>query len=235
MRRIILSAFFFFLPGMLFRAGDPLRDAERNDLKTVVEADASVSLYQAMGLEGMVSQEAFRQAVAGYKKIKDRKRDVLTLIDFSKPSTEKRLFVFDMKKQKLLFASVVSHGKNSGENYATSFSNEYGSYKSSLGFYLTGTTYQGKNGYSLILDGLEKGVNDKARERAIVMHGAAYADPAVASKGGRLGRSFGCPAVPQKLSRPIIDAIKGGSVMFIYAGTPDYLAQSSILNDNGLM
>ena len=214
MRRIILSAFFFFLPGMLFRAGDPLRDAERNDLKTVLEADASVSLYQAMGLEGMVSQEAFRQAVA---------------------STEKRLFVFDMKKQKLLFASVVSHGKNSGENYATSFSNEYGSYKSSLGFYLTGTTYQGKNGYSLILDGLEKGVNDKARERAIVMHGAAYADPAVASRGGRLGRSFGCPAVPQKLSRPIIDAIKGGSVMFIYAGTPDYLAQSSILNDNGLM
>ena len=135
---------FLFLPGMLFRAGDPLRDAERNDLKIVVEADASVSLYQAMGLEGIVSQEAFRQAVAGYKKIKDRKRDVLTLIDFSKPSTEKRLFVFDMKKQKLLFASVVSHGKNSGENYATSFSNEYGSYKSSLGFYLTGTTYQGK-------------------------------------------------------------------------------------------
>ena len=228
--------FSFFLPGMLFRAGDPLRDAERNDLKTVVEADASVSLYQAMGLRGMVSQEAFRQAVAGYKKIKDRKRDVLTLIDFSKPSTEKRLFVFDMKKQKLpVCIGCFSRKEQSGENYATSFSNEYGSYKSSLGFYLTGTTYQGRNGYSLILDGLEKGVNDKARERAIVMHGAAYADPAVASRGGRLGRSFGCPAVPQKLSRPIIDAIKGGSVMFIYAGTPDYLAQSSILNDNGLM
>ena len=116
-----------------------------------------------------------------------------------------------------------------GDKYATSFSNEYGSYKSSLGFYLTETTYQGRNGYSLILNGLEKGINDRARERAIVVHGAAYADPSVASRGGRLGRSFGCPAVPQKLSRPIIDAIKGGSVMYIYAEAPDYLAHSSVL------
>ncbi|WP_373828991.1 murein L,D-transpeptidase catalytic domain family protein [Bacteroides heparinolyticus] len=177
--------------------------------------------------------KAFRQAVAGYYKIENRKRDVLTLIDFSRPSTDKRLFVFDMKERKMLFSSVVSHGKNSGEKYATSFSNEYGSYKSSLGFYLTGTTYQGKNGYSLVLDGLEKGINDRARERAIVMHGAAYANPSVVSKGGRLGRSFGCPAVPQQLSRPIIDAIKGGSVMYIFAEAPDYLAQSSVLQNDG--
>ena len=165
----------------------------------------------------------------GYYKIDNRKREVLTLIDFSRPSTAKRLFVFDMRERKVLFSSVVSHGKNSGDNYATSFSNEYGSYKSSLGFYLTESTYQGKNGYSLILNGLEKGINDRARERAIVMHGAAYADPSVVSRGGRLGRSFGCPAVPQKLSRPIIDAIKGGSVMYIYAETPEYLAHSSVL------
>ena len=130
----------------------------------------------------------------------------------------------------MLYSSVVSHGKNSGGNYATSFSNEYGSYKSSLGFYLTASTYQGRNGYSLILDGLEKGINDRARERAIVVHGAAYADPSVASRGGRLGRSFGCPALPTSVSRPIIDAIKGGSVMYIYAETPSYLAQSSILD-----
>ena len=182
-----------------------------------------------MQLEGVVNWKAFRQAVAGYNKIENRKRDILTLIDFSRPSTDKRLFVFDMKQRKLLFSSVVAHGKNSGDNYATSFSNEYGSYKSSLGFYLTESTYQGKNGYSLILNGLEKGINDRARERAIVMHGAAYANPSVASKGGRLGRSFGCPAVPQTLSRPIIDAIKGGSVMYIYAETPEYLAHSSVL------
>ena len=183
-----------------------------------------------MQLEGIVGWDAFRQAVTGYHKIAGRKRDVLTLIDFSRPSTEKRLFVFDMKQHRLLFSSVVSHGKNSGGVYATSFSNEYGSYKSSLGFYLTETTYQGKNGYSLILNGLERGINDRARERAIVMHGAAYADPSVVGKGGRLGRSFGCPAVPQKLTRPIIDAIKGGSVMYIYAETPDYLAHSSVLS-----
>ena len=112
-------------------------------------------------------------------------------------------------RKKMLYSSVVSHGKNSGENYATSFSNEVGSYKSSLGFYLTGNTYQGRNGYSLLLDGLEKGINDRARERAIVVHGAAYANPSVC-KSGRLGRSFGCPALPQALTKPIINTIKGG-------------------------
>ena len=199
----------------------------------MAEAAAYAGLYRSMQLEGVVGWKAFRQAVAGYYKIAGRKREVLTLIDFSRPSTEKRLFVFDMRQRKLLFSSVVSHGKNSGGMYATSFSNEYGSYKSSLGFYLTETTYQGKNGYSLILNGLEKGINDRARERAIVMHGAAYADPSLVSRGGRLGRSFGCPAVPQKLARPIIDAIKGGSVIYIYAGTPDYLARSSVLKEAG--
>jgi hypothetical protein len=187
-------------------------------------------LFREMQLEGEVNYTAFRQAVTGYYRIAQRKKEILTLIDFSKPSTEKRLYVFDMKEKKMLFSSVVAHGKNSGGVYATSFSNEYGSYKSSLGFYLTASTYQGKNGYSLILDGLEKGINDRARERAIVVHGAAYADPSVIRAGGRLGRSFGCPAVPQKLSRPLIDTIKGGSVMYIYAATPEYLAQSHILN-----
>ena len=179
-----------------------------------------------------VNPEAFRLAVTGYYKITERKREVLTLIDFSKPSTEKRLFVFDMKAKKLLFSSVVSHGKNSGEKYATSFSNEYGSYKSSLGFYLTENTYQGRNGYSLILDGLEEGINDKAKERAIVMHGAAYSNPSIIKSTGRLGRSFGCPAVPQALSRPIIDAIKGGSVLYIYAEKPEYFAQSQLIDSS---
>lgn len=143
----------------------------------VKAADEVVSLYHSMQLEGVVNWRAFKQAVTGYNRIKNRKRDVLTLIDFSKPSTEKRLYVFDMKHRRMLYSSVVSHGKNSGGNYATSFSNEYGSYKSSLGFYLTASTYQGRSGYSLILDGLEKGINDRARERAIVVHGASYADP----------------------------------------------------------
>lgn len=232
MLRFIVFILFLFLPCTLFLGGkssDSTPDFAERAASSDVEAYAS--LYRSMQLEGVVNWKAFRQAVAGYYKIDNRKREVLTLIDFSRPSTAKRLFVFDMRERKVLFSSVVSHGKNSGDNYATSFSNECGSYKSSLGFYLTESTYQGKNGYSLILNGLEKGINDRARERAIVMHGAAYADPSVASRGGRLGRSFGCPAVPQKLSRPIIDAIKGGSVMYIYAETPDYLAHSSVLKD----
>ena len=111
------------------------------------EAEECVDIYNSMHLEGVVNFKAFRIAYAGYNKIINRNKDILTLIDFSKPSTEKRLFVFDMKKKQLMFSSLVSHGRNSGDNYATSFSNEYGSYKSSLGFYLTETTYNGKNGY----------------------------------------------------------------------------------------
>lgn len=232
MLRFCLSFLLLFFPCFLFLGSKPSADVpDKPDVTLAVESAAYAGLYRSMQLEGVVSWKAFHQAVTGYHKIADRKRDVLTLIDFSRPSTEKRLFVFDMKQRKLLFSSVVSHGKNSGDKYATSFSNEYGSYKSSLGFYLTETTYQGKNGYSLILNGLEKGINDRARERAIVMHGAAYANPSVVREGGRLGRSFGCPTVPQKLTRPIIDAIKGGSVMYIYAEASDYLAHSSVLKE----
>ena len=222
MRRIIFSVILWCIPFAAFRAGS---SSLVNEMAKVDECE---ELYEVMQLDGVVNPVAFRQAVAGYNKIEQRKRDILTLIDFSKPSTEKRLFVFDMRQRKLLFSSVVAHGRNSGGNYATSFSNAVGSYKSSLGFYLTGSTYRGKNGYSLLLDGLEKGINDCARERAIVVHGAAYANPSV-SRGGRLGRSFGCPALPQALTKPIINTIKGGSVLFIYANNKEYMAKSTIL------
>ncbi|MDR0743927.1 MAG: murein L,D-transpeptidase catalytic domain family protein [Tannerella sp.] len=188
-------------------------------------------LYHETGLSETVNYAAFLQAITGYSKIKERKKDLLTLIDFTKPSTEKRLYVIDVKNKKLLFTSYVAHGRNSGGNYATSFSNQSGSYKSSLGFYLTESVYQGKNGYSLLLTGLEKNINDKARERAIVMHGAPYANPAVIKSSGRLGRSLGCPALPEAVSKPIIDAIKEGSLLYIYANSPDYLALSTILPD----
>lgn len=227
--RNILISVVLLLSGFVSPAMAP--SSEGNIVYSPAEVDECAELYTSMQLEGIVNYKAFRQAVEGYKKISNRNRDILTLIDFSKPSTEKRLYVFDMKKRKMLYNSLVSHGRNSGENYATSFSNEYGSYKSSLGFYLTETTYSGKNGYSLILDGLEKGINDKAKERAIVVHGASYANPSVIKGGGRLGRSLGCPALPEKVSKPIIDAIKGGSVMYIYAEKPEYFAQSEILSD----
>lgn len=188
-------------------------------------------LYVEMELAGVVNYAAFEQAVAGYNKITQKDKEILTLVDFSKPSTEERFYVFDMRHKKLLFSSLVSHGKNSGGNYATSFSNENGSLKSSLGFFLTENTYQGKNGYSLVLNGLEKGINDRAKERAIVIHGAAYSNPSVIASSGRLGRSFGCPALPQSVSKPIINTIKGGSLLFIYANNKNYLSYSPILSE----
>lgn len=231
-RRFVFSVCLLTFPYTYMGTGGLHSEVPITDAKT--EADKAACLYRSMQLEGVVNWEAFRQAVTGYNRIAGRRREVLTLIDFSKPSTEKRLYVFDMKRCRMLFSSVVSHGRNSGENYARSFSNEVGSYKSSLGFYLTSSTYQGSNGYSLRLDGLEEGINDRARERAIVVHGAAYANPSVA-KNGRLGRSFGCPALPVSLARPVIDSIKGGSVIYIYAENPDYLTHSSILQASDLL
>lgn len=186
-------------------------------------------MYETMKLEKHIPYKIFERAFDGYRKINCVNKDILTLIDFTKPSTEERLFVLDMKQKQLLFSSLVSHGKNSGGKYATSFSNENGSHKSSLGFYVTENTYQGRNGYSLVLNGLEKGINDRAKERAIVIHGAAYSNPAVAASSGRLGRSFGCPALPEALCKPIINTIKNGTLLFIYADDPTYLSQSPIL------
>lgn len=181
------------------------------------ETDEAARLYDELKLAQIVSLPAFQQALAGYETYGAKEGNhVLALIDFTKPSTEKRFCVIDLQQKQLLFASHVAHGRNSGENYATSFSNQPGSYKSSLGFFRTGGTYYGKNGYSLLLDGLDAGVNDKARERAIVMHGAAYANPDVLRHQKRLGRSLGCPALPPAVSREVIDTIKGGALLYIY-------------------
>ncbi len=172
-------------------------------------------LYHELNLKDVVGFPAFEEALKGFRQF-EQERAILTLIDFTKPSTEQRLCVIDLQEQQTLFKSHVSHGRNSGGNYAVSFSNQPQSFKSSLGFFRTGDTYYGKNGYSLILEGLEKGKNDKAKERAIVMHGAKYADPAVIKKQGRLGRSLGCPALPPAVSQEIINTIKQGTLLYIY-------------------
>lgn len=140
----------------------------RSTEPVIHEVSSCRQLYQEMQLDGMVNFEAFEQAITGYHKIEDKTKEILTLVDFSKPSTEERFYVFDMRHKKLLFSSLVSHGKNSGGNYATSFSNENGSLKSSLGFFLTENTYQGKNGYSLVLNGIGK------RSRAAPKTGDRY-------------------------------------------------------------
>lgn len=223
---ILLS--FIFLPSYHL-PHDKTLSSEQPSSSSLSELSGEC-LFEEMNLAGVVNFVAFQKAIAGYKCIEQKHKPILTLIDFSKPSTEKRLFVFDIEKKELLYSSVVSHGKNSGKNYATSFSNKDGSCQSSLGFYLTENTYQGRNGYSLILNGLEKGINDHAKQRAIVVHGATYANPSVAKSIGRLGRSFGCPALPLSVTKPIIDTIKEGSVLFIYADNKNYLANSSFLN-----
>lgn len=184
-------------------------------------------LFSEMQLEGKVNYVAFQQAIMGYNKIEKKKEDIITLIDFTKPSSQKRFYVFDLKQKELLFSSVVSHGRNSGDLYATSFSNENGSYKSSLGFFITQNSYIGKNGYSLVLDGLEKGINDNAKQRAIVIHGSSYCNPSVVASSGRLGRSLGCPALPQDINRKVINTIKDGSLLYIYANNNNYVAQST--------
>lgn len=196
------------------------------DVASVPYQDPCTSLYKALDLESQVDFSVFQKAYNGYLQIEDRRKNILTLIDFTKPSNTERLFVIDVDAQKILHHTLVAHGKNSGNLYATSFSNNMNSHQSSLGFYLTSETYQGSNGYSLRLEGLEEGINSNARRRAIVIHGARYANPSVCQGGGRLGRSFGCPALPEAINKPIIDVIKEGSVLYIYADDPHYLAES---------
>ena len=177
---------------------------------------SSFQLYQELGLRGEVNFPAFEQALKGFSRYASGQDRLLVLIDYTKPSTEKRFYILDLLQKKLLLSTYVAHGRGSGDNYAVAFSNRPGSYQSSLGFFRTGDTYMGKNGYSLFLDGLEKGINDKARERAIVVHGANYADPAVLKGQQRLGRSLGCPALPPDISKQVIDTIKGGVLLYIY-------------------
>ena len=189
-------------------------------------------LYHEMALEGTIDYTVFERAIAGYNRMGSFDKNILTVIDFTKPSTEKRLFVIDLKWKKVLFISYVAHGRNSGEKYATSFSNQEGSFKSSLGFYQTENTYYGKNGYSLVLNGLERGINDKAKERAIVVHGAAYADPSTIRSCGRLGRSLGCPALPLAVSKKIIDTIKGGTLLYIHGDDKTYASRSTFIRQD---
>ena len=157
----------------------------------------------------------------------------LTLIDYSRPSVEPRLWVFDLTSGALLFKELVAHGRYTGENMATQFSDRMNSHQSSLGMFVTGDTYVGSNGYSLRLDGLEPGFNGRARERAIVMHGAPYVDPGLSASQGRLGRSWGCPALREAVARQVIDTIRGGGVIFSYYPDSDWLKSSRYLNGCG--
>lgn len=168
-----------------------------------------------------LSLRAFQQAYSGFRFLKKNKRlkndTILTIIDYSKPSNEKRLFILDMKNMKVVEESLVAHGSGSGELSAISFSNTPRSHQSSLGFFITRNTYQGKHGYSLRIEGVEKGINDNALKRALVFHGAKYVSYDFIKKHGRLGRSFGCPALPVTKSNEIINIIRNKTCVFVYS------------------
>lgn len=181
--------------------------------------------------------EAFNQAFGGYNMLRRKNimnNDlILTIIDYSKSSNDERFFVIDIGERKILYKSLVAHGRNSGINYAKSFSNNKCSYMSSIGFFLTDETYYGKHGFSLRLDGLEKNINDNARERAIVIHSAGYVNEEFIKEYGRLGRSHGCPALPCHNYEKIINTIKDKSCLFIYYPDKKYTEESEFVNSQG--
>jgi hypothetical protein len=155
----------------------------------------------------------------------------LTVIDYSKPSTTTRLWVYDLRSRELMYEELVAHGQGSGDNYASRFSNEPDTHRTSIGLFVTDDTYVGKNGYSLRLDGLDTGFNDRARERAIVMHGAPYVNADVIKTQGRLGRSWGCPALRDAVARKVIDTVKDGGIVFSYYPDQNWLKSSKYLGD----
>ena len=191
------------------------------------------NLYTDCELKDKLDYEVFKHAIDGYNSIEFSNKKILSIIDFTKPSNEKRLIIIDLENHKLLYHTLVAHGKNSGLINATRFSNRKGSHKSSLGFYRTGGSYYGKRGYSLKLEGLEKGINDNARLRGIVIHGANYVNEKfINGNNNMIGRSWGCPAVSNKLNREIIDLIKGGSCLYIHSEDEDYNNRSMITELN---
>ncbi len=198
------------------------------------------SLYDSLhlGIAGL-SKDAFTNAITGYTYLlsqgKIKNDGVLSIVDFSLPSSVKRLFVIDLKNYVMLFNTYVSHGRNSGKAVASEFSNDRNSFKSSLGFYVTSGTYKGKHGYSLKLEGEEQGINDNALNRGIVMHCAQYVTENFIKRQGYIGRSEGCPAVPPTMYKPIIEKIKDGSCLFMYSPDKFYMSHSAILNSPGLV
>jgi hypothetical protein len=185
--------------------------------------------------EAGLTYDAYNLAIKGFRKLEAQGKlqnlNIVTIIDYSQSSNQKRLYVIDLKNKKLLFNTYVAHGRKTGEEFAKTFSNCGGSYQSSLGFYITQQTVIGSHtGFALTLNGVEKGFNDNACKRAIIIHGADYVSESFIKKNGRLGRSLGCPALPPELNKPIIETIKGGTCLFLYNPDPMYLCLSTLLN-----
>lgn len=207
--------FFLFLFSFIFLFTNAICSV--SNLEKTSELKMFTNLYEEINLKDLISVESFINAMNGTLNYKADKKNIITIIDFTKPSTDKRMVIIDIEEKKILLESYVSHAKKTGDLYAEKFSNKNGSLQSSCGFFLTGSPYDGKNGYSLEIFGLEKGKNDLVKLRNIVIHGADYANPEFIIKNGRLGRSKGCFAVPVNLNEEIINLIKDGSLMYVHS------------------
>jgi L,D-transpeptidase catalytic domain len=209
--------------------------AKSLELRRVINESALIYSHMELEKEGL-SEKAFEYAWRGYhnlvKKGTIRNTSVLSICDFSQSSCSKRMYVLDLRHQKLLYQTYVAHGEKSGGEYAESFSNEPESFKSSLGFYVTQKIYYGRNGLSLHLNGVDKGYNDQALKRNIVLHGSTYVGDQYLQNFGTLGTSLGCPAIPAAISGRIIRKVKDGSCFFIYHPTSEYLDHSTVINNN---
>jgi len=210
------------------------------ELSRLIFEDSLENLYRSINLASYdLSYDVFRLGMIGYYTLRQQgklgSKNLLSIIDFTKPSTKKRFYTIDLDELKVTFNTYVAHGKNTGENMATSFSNVLHSNQSSLGFYVTGETYVGSKGYSLKLDGVERGFNDNMRERAVVMHNADYVSEKWIERYGRIGRSQGCPALPVEVAKDVINTIKHQTAIFAYYNDDIYLQNSSYLNIDRLL
>lgn len=218
------------------KATDESKNSEKATSSSEIFYEHINTIYaQANLAESGLNHEVFKKALIGYYNLKKEQilstqKAILTVIDFAQKSSQKRLWIIDLDNGKLLFNTLVAHGQGSGLDMATNFSNQSNSHQSSLGFYVTSETYQGKHGLSMRLEGMDKGFNTNAKERAIVIHGADYVSQSFVDAQGRLGRSFGCPALPIELTQTIINTIKGQTCLFINGATDKY--QSNYLDQN---
>jgi hypothetical protein len=230
----LLIILFKFLPLVFLNTGHSFSGTP--EIKTNLNKEAFL-IYSQLSADKL-SPEAFQFAYEGFNTIRDKQLlqndSLLTVIDYSLPSNVKRLWIIDLKNRSVIENSLVAHGRASGDLMANSFSNIPQSHKSSLGFFITGATYTGKHGYSLKIDGIEEGINQNARERSIVFHGADYVSSLYIQQVGRLGRSFGCPALPPEQNQRIIDLIKGSSCVFIYSQDESYLKSSKLISPRQL-
>lgn len=203
-------------------------------IKTSIPINGTDSKASYLSDKFHINSDAIRLAITGYERLKSLGKltnlRYLTIADFSKPSSQERFYIIDMENEVLLMQTLVAHGRNSGMLFAKYFSNQAASFQSSLGFYVTGNPYKGKHGTSLELNGVEQGINNKAQQRAIVLHGADYVSSKFVQQQGYLGRSLGCPAVPMNQVKDIINIIKGASCLFVYAANNKYLNTSSLVH-----